>query len=353
MDAVTRRLAPLAALVALGLAAACGHDWSPGGDGSDAPADVVDSVEDDAPVAEDGLGDEATDVPRDEYVSEDAPVDSVEPEDAPSDVVEPDDAADDASDADVTDVPPVCTTPTGHDEDGDGIDDGCDNCPTYVNAGQDDEDGDTLGDACEAPGGSSMLSGLARFEAFWTDASPGDDWFSSSGTWSRVEDGMSGYSTPSGGNLLFGVPAETPYSVEAQFRFRPLASTTQSWSCVLLGAQVDTAHAMSSFWSCCFERQDRTLSIWRLREGSTSLDSMLVSTPLEDAAYPAEAWRRLRAYWDGMQLRCTLDTGSALEEFSAIELVPPGASRTNLDRGLTGLRVYNGELEFRSFVLYR
>ena len=42
-------------------------------------------------------------------------------------------------------------TPPGSDQDGDGIDDISDNCPTISNPGQEDSDGDGLGDVCDTP----------------------------------------------------------------------------------------------------------------------------------------------------------------------------------------------------------
>jgi hypothetical protein len=83
------------------------------------------------------------------------------------------------------DAPPdPCTLhpgdPTFHDEDGDGIDNGCDNCPTAFNPEQQDGDGDHVGDACD-PHPTLPGDALAAAEYFdgpaysWTPTS-GTDW---------------------------------------------------------------------------------------------------------------------------------------------------------------------------------
>src|SRR5258706_9480027 len=64
-----------------------------------------------------------------------------------------------------TDAADVCPMSIGHDEDQDGIDDACDNCPHRANVAQDDGDGDGVGDVCD-PDPSSPRERIAFFDPF-------------------------------------------------------------------------------------------------------------------------------------------------------------------------------------------
>jgi len=54
---------------------------------------------------------------------------------------------------------------TGHDEDGDGVDDGCDVCPHIADPDQADRDGDGVGDACD-PNPDQPIDRIVFFDPF-------------------------------------------------------------------------------------------------------------------------------------------------------------------------------------------
>jgi hypothetical protein len=68
------------------------------------------------------------------------------------------------SPGDAVDGPALCS-PSGHDEDADGIDDACDMCPHVFDIGQVDSDGDRVGDACD-PEQSTARQQIVIFDPF-------------------------------------------------------------------------------------------------------------------------------------------------------------------------------------------
>jgi hypothetical protein len=89
-------------------------------------------------------------------------------------------------DAAVVDAAPdavVCAI--GHDEDGDGVDDGCDVCPEIADPDQADRDGDGIGDACD-PNPDDPHDVLVVFDSF---AFP-TPWAPVRGTWAQQGDAL-------------------------------------------------------------------------------------------------------------------------------------------------------------------
>lgn len=86
-----------------------------------------------------------------------------------------------ASDAPIDAIPPGCV-PIGHDDDADGVDDGCDNCPGLPNPQQGDSDSDTVGDACDPS--FAPDDDIIGFDSFAVPTS----WASVRGSWARSDE---------------------------------------------------------------------------------------------------------------------------------------------------------------------
>jgi hypothetical protein len=340
-------------------APACSHDWS-GGDAADADhaSPDADGVDVGVDVADDGPGDGLVDDASPESSAEVDGFESAEipdvvedvPSELPGDGPPPDDAVDGAAD----DAGGGCADPVGHDEDADGIDDACDNCPTYANPLQEDSDADGLGDACEAPGEAGLLSRIDVFDPFWTGPTPEPPlWTDVGGTWSAVADAIRGSSTPTGANRVLDATAFPPYSVEMRFHFAVSPTSGSTWACLLFGFQLEgtTDPTLAPWWGCCYESVAHTLGLWRLVAAGSTIDQV-TSLPgaVEDVGVSRGTERRLRAYWDGAQIQCAFD--NELGDASRLSWTPNAGEVDSLI-GRAGMRVYNDTIQFLSFVLYR
>ena len=81
------------------------------------------------------------------------------------------------------DAPPSCAALTSHDEDHDGVPDGCDKCPGIADD-QTDTDGDGVGDACDPGPG---VDHIALFESF-ADTTSSSRWTINGGPWGFHDD---------------------------------------------------------------------------------------------------------------------------------------------------------------------
>ncbi|HUT78624.1 MAG TPA: thrombospondin type 3 repeat-containing protein, partial [Polyangia bacterium] len=230
----------------------------------------------------------------------------------------------------------------GHDEDGDGRDDNCDNCPTMPNDNQADADQDGLGDACEATWNADLLSGILVFDPLL--GTPGD-WAPSGGTWNYGGDVISGASQPYGGNYYRApyVP-ESVYSVEATFRFTEPAPSGDNYAGILFAVHEDSDNVL--WYTCLFSRDNNTLSVWRYTGGSSigSVGSTDVTAPAADGQ-----WHRVRVYHNGTSLLCAF----ADEAGGSGELVIDEDGVWDSMAGNGGLRVYNERVQYTSFAIYQ
>jgi hypothetical protein len=131
---------------------------------------------------------------------------------------------------DVRDGGPTCWgTPTAHDEDGDGVVDECDNCPSVSNAGQADQgevnsgaSADGVGDACD-PRPNAAGDSIFFFDGLNFTSAPSTWTNVGAGTWTASGTSLSPNGTLSGQELERAFPSALGnYLAETTFTFTAL-----------------------------------------------------------------------------------------------------------------------------------
>jgi hypothetical protein len=221
-----------------------------------------------------------------------------------------------------------------HDEDGDGTDDACDNCPAQADHTQADEDGDGVGDVCEMPD-NPLLSRVAVFEPMIHDAG---QWTADGGSWIHGGDEIAGSADTAQGNLLHAHlhPAHL-YEVEVTFYFDDISPENSSFAGAAFGYQDN------DYYVCTYERDTSELSVWHHAAGYTELATTSVTTSVDDLQ-----WHKVRVFRDTAGVGCGyLDETGA----SAIITLAENVLRSDMS-GQAGLRLYRERAVFTSFVIY-
>jgi len=230
----------------------------------------------------------------------------------------------------------------GHDEDGDTVDDNCDNCPSVSNYQQRDTDGDGLGDACEVPGNAGGLSALAVFDPFVTDLGI---YSSLNGTWSYGVDEVRG-SYDLGGEHLHPMSFYmVNYGVEATFSLDVAEQSGENYSGVIF-AWKGTLGAIYKGYACLFARDANQIltlefisNTWNLRAQSN-----IAGTG------PVDQWRRVYTFISGATIRCGYEDETGMTAATTWTKNLPDDDEFE---GPSGPRVYRETAHFHSFVLYQ
>ncbi len=232
---------------------------------------------------------------------------------------------------------------SGHDEDGDGIDDNCDNCPSYYNPDQADANNDGIGNVCEYPTNHSLISEIVVFDPF---VSNDGAWTVRSGDWIYGTNSMIGSASAVGDVVHDFMLPNAPYAVEATFYYdTPSTSADPDIQAGVFFARYWDGQVYA--YDCVFDRGPNNLSIWRTNGegGYERLNYVDVPTSAGNSVR-----RKIHVFFTGTQVRCTYTEETGL----TISLTIGGPDLIWGDMsGYGGLRVFNDRAVFTSFVLYR
>lgn len=238
----------------------------------------------------------------------------------------------------------------GHDEDADGLDDNCDNCPSVFQPQQNqaNNDSDEIGDACEAPLDPLLVGGLRLFEPF---TAPSPTWKTYNGNWSNGSDEVTGEKDLSGAGTYYydsSLPAHG-YSAEATFYFTsdPSDLDINPYAAVVFGVQLNgIGGTLSDGWACAWQRKENKLSLLKfetVRWNEQSSQSVNTSAGNNQ-------WRRLRADVSTNSIACSYTDETMAPSDPPARLTHQNTSAVN---GYAGLRINSTRAVFTSFVKYQ
>jgi hypothetical protein len=233
----------------------------------------------------------------------------------------------------------ACVGTTMHDEDGDGVVDSCDNCPSVANANQSDTGeqnaggvADGVGDACDprpAAGGDSIL----LFDPF-TSGQIGGDWQVNGGTWQAGADTIAETATGNAQELdRVSFANINDYLVETQVTLDALPTTDSR--ATLVSRMTTSSH---NGWGCAVMQNVLIFSqIANGEAGESNPPSVSIPAPTVGSRY------RIQTGGYGTNLYCRLpDSGHDV----------PRTSST-YPSGVPGLRSYAAATTFEYLLVYR
>lgn len=233
----------------------------------------------------------------------------------------------------------------GHDEDADGRDDNCDNCPTVPNNLQENDDFDTIGDVCEAKQNPTLLNDIVFFDPF---TSALNSWTDDGGQWTYDSDTIQGEPELGSGNYYYDIRQlpDSGYSVETtvyfttdpnNLDFNPYAAVTFGWRKEGLGG------TLSDAWACAWKRKENKVSL--LQFNLTWYEKASQSVTTSAGNYE---WRRIRADVSAEQITCSYT------DVTMMDMVTATYSRTLSDdlHGNAGVRINDTSAVFTSFIIY-
>jgi hypothetical protein len=236
-----------------------------------------------------------------------------------------------------------CAAGVGHDEDGDGIDDSCDNCPSVANATQANGDLDNLGDACEYSS-PALLSKIAHFNS-WAGVPPAWnlDAHSAVGADALV---MSYPGCPS--DACYGLAYRDAvlvgaFAVETVFRMVPGADAAAG---VVFGLEPSTG----TFSACELFAQggQLQLGIWAENLSVPDNANLLAAIPVPQTLDSSQSDLRITATWTGTVLDCALRSGAGGNWKVEVSQQQLGGA----PQGRYGLMIWESVSTFYSYTVY-